>query len=189
MHDQAYIDGVFSGVILNGFECRDDRVPEACLWTIGSLLTASRYAIQHPAQPACSPTSGFHHAGHNFGGGFCTFNGLMVVAAKLIQENPGFKVSVLDCDMHLGDGTEDILNNLPQVFAGQGAAVSNGATGTATVNLRNLGSDRTLVLVDGRRMPYGSPNDPAAAVFRSKTPISAQRVAAMRVKLQLETGE
>ena len=42
--------------------------------------------------------------------------------------------------------TEDLLNNLPQVFAGQGAAVSNGATGTATVNLRNLGADRTLVL-------------------------------------------
>ena len=52
--------------------------------------------------------------------------------------------------------TEDLLNNLPQVFAGQGAAVSNGATGTATVNLRNLGADRTLVLVNGKRLPAGS---------------------------------
>ncbi len=52
---------------------------------------------------------------------------------------------------------EDILNDLPQTVAGQTAFVSNGASGTATVNLRNLGSARTLVLVDGRRLPSGDP--------------------------------
>ena len=52
---------------------------------------------------------------------------------------------------------ENLLNNLPQVFADQGGNVSNGATGTATVNLRNFGATRTLVLVDGRRLPGGSP--------------------------------
>jgi len=56
---------------------------------------------------------------------------------------------------------ENFLNNLPQVFADQGSSVSNGATGTATVNLRGLGADRTLVLVNGRRMPMGSPNSTA----------------------------
>ena len=50
---------------------------------------------------------------------------------------------------------EDLINQLPQAFAAQNATVSNGATGTATVNLRGLGAPRTLVLVDGRRMPYG----------------------------------
>ncbi|MGM9491295.1 TonB-dependent receptor domain-containing protein [Ideonella sp. YS5] len=54
---------------------------------------------------------------------------------------------------------EQLLNNLPQVFADQGGSVSNGATGAATVNLRNLGSNRTLVLVNGRRLPGGSPRD------------------------------
>ena len=34
---------------------------------------------------------------------------------------------------------EDLINNLPQAFADQGGNISNGATGTATVNLRNLG--------------------------------------------------
>lgn len=57
---------------------------------------------------------------------------------------------------------ESLMNNLPQVFADQGGAVSNGATGTATVNLRNLGSTRTLVLVNGRRLPQGSPLSTAA---------------------------
>ena len=46
---------------------------------------------------------------------------------------------------------EDITNALPQVFAGQGSSVTNGSNGTATVNLRDLGSNRTLVLIDGRR--------------------------------------
>ena len=57
---------------------------------------------------------------------------------------------------------EQLLNNLPQVFAGQGGQVSNGASGTATVNLRNLGPSRTLVLVNGRRLPAGSPREVAA---------------------------
>jgi outer membrane receptor protein involved in Fe transport len=57
---------------------------------------------------------------------------------------------------------EGLLNNLPQVFADYGGSVSNGATGTATVNLRNLGANRTLVLVDGKRLPAGSPRSVAA---------------------------
>jgi outer membrane receptor protein involved in Fe transport len=51
----------------------------------------------------------------------------------------------------------DVLNQLPQAFAEYGQMLSNGATGTATVNLRHLGSDRTLVLIDGRRLPAGDP--------------------------------
>lgn len=53
--------------------------------------------------------------------------------------------------------TENLLYNMPQVFADQGSTVANGASGTATVDLRNLGADRTLVLVNGRRLPAGSP--------------------------------
>ena len=54
---------------------------------------------------------------------------------------------------------EGLLNALPQVFADQGGSVSNGATGIATVNLRNLTPARTLVLINGRRLPAGSPRD------------------------------
>ncbi len=69
-------------------------------------------------------------------------------------------VTVIDAQTIKVDGlrsVENLLNNLPQVFADQGGNVSNGASGTATVNLRNLGSDRTLVLVNGRRLPAGTP--------------------------------
>src|SRR5947208_3121215 len=50
---------------------------------------------------------------------------------------------------------EDFLTNLPQVFEAQSSILSNGASGTATVDLRYLGASRTLVLVDGRRLPAG----------------------------------
>ncbi|MDB5693815.1 MAG: TonB-dependent receptor [Alphaproteobacteria bacterium] len=58
--------------------------------------------------------------------------------------------------------TEDLLNALPQVTASQAGNVSNGSTGTATVNLRNLGTTRTLVLINGRRMVPGDPTSSAA---------------------------
>jgi iron complex outermembrane recepter protein len=50
---------------------------------------------------------------------------------------------------------EDLLQSLPQVFAAQNSTVSNGSSGTATVDLRYLGPQRTLVLIDGRRMSAG----------------------------------
>jgi iron complex outermembrane recepter protein len=50
---------------------------------------------------------------------------------------------------------EDVLNNLPMVFAGMNSTTSNGNDGTATIDLRGLGSQRTLVLVNGRRLGPG----------------------------------
>ncbi|HEX5262862.1 MAG TPA: TonB-dependent receptor, partial [Phenylobacterium sp.] len=54
---------------------------------------------------------------------------------------------------------EDITNSLPQVFAGQGSSITNGATGAATINLRGLGPNRTLVLIDNRRLMPGDPTN------------------------------
>ncbi|MGE5235074.1 MAG: TonB-dependent receptor [Acidobacteriota bacterium] len=54
---------------------------------------------------------------------------------------------------------EDLLQTLPQVFASQNSTVSNGATGTATVDLRYLGSVRTLVLIDGKRQVPGDTHE------------------------------
>jgi iron complex outermembrane recepter protein len=51
---------------------------------------------------------------------------------------------------------EDILNNLPMVFAGMNSTTSNGADGTASIDLRGLGNQRTLTLVDGLRLGPGA---------------------------------
>ncbi len=57
---------------------------------------------------------------------------------------------------------EDLINNLPQAVAEQTSQVSNGSTGIATANLRGLGSQRTLVLIDGKRLMPGDPTQPSA---------------------------
>src|SRR3546814_6528024 len=52
---------------------------------------------------------------------------------------------------------EDYLRDIPQAVAAWGSATNNGNEGAATVDLRNLGEERTLVLVDGKRfVPYDS---------------------------------
>jgi iron complex outermembrane recepter protein len=60
--------------------------------------------------------------------------------------------------------TEDLINSLPQVFASQGSDVSNGASGTATVDLRGLGSKRNLVLINGKRLQAGDTANPVADI-------------------------
>ena len=59
---------------------------------------------------------------------------------------------------------EDILNILPSIFVAQTSEVANGATGTGTLDLRGLGSNRTLVLLDGKRLPFGSASSSAANI-------------------------
>jgi outer membrane receptor protein involved in Fe transport len=52
---------------------------------------------------------------------------------------------------------EDAVAQLPQVFMDQSSGQSIESEGTATVQLRNLGVSRTLVLIDGKRLPISSP--------------------------------
>ena len=72
---------------------------------------------------------------------------------------------VTNQDVKLSGATrvEDVLNSLPSVQANQSSGVSNGATGTAYVDLRDLGPKRTLVLINGRRLLPGDPNSAAQA--------------------------
>ncbi|MCM2329350.1 MAG: TonB-dependent receptor, partial [Lysobacter sp.] len=89
--------------------------------------------------------------------------GTRVPSPNVESVSPISVISADDIKLEGVRNVENLLNNLPQVFADQGGNVSNGASGTATVNLRNLGADRTLVLVNGRRLPAGSPRGPYAA--------------------------
>ena len=50
---------------------------------------------------------------------------------------------------------EDVLNTMPQIETAQTAFKSNGATGTSSLDLRGLGEERTLVLMNGRRLQPG----------------------------------
>lgn len=59
---------------------------------------------------------------------------------------------------------EDLTNSLPQISAAQTSEQSNGATGTSQLDLRGLGAQRTLSLIDGRRLPYGSSSSSAVNI-------------------------
>lgn len=92
---------------------------------------------------------------------------IVVTGSRIPQPNmssisPVTQITSQDIKAQGVTRVEDMINALPQAFAAQGANISNGASGTATVSLRGLGSARTLVLIDGRRMTPGSPIAPAA---------------------------
>jgi acetoin utilization deacetylase AcuC-like enzyme len=110
-HDRQYVDDVLSLKVPNGFGTMSGEVAASLPYTSGALLTAARWVLSVGGAVA-APVSGFHHACWAHGGGFCTFNGLMVTAMALQGERPGLRVGILDYDYHYGNGTNDILRRL-----------------------------------------------------------------------------
>ncbi len=109
-HDPKFVARVCSLGEPNGFgDCRPD-VLQQVLYANGAFVQASHRA--RDVGVAFAPVSGFHHAGYNFTGGFCTFNGLMVAAQSLLQRDDTQKVLILDFDGHFGNGTQDIIETL-----------------------------------------------------------------------------
>ena len=78
-------------------------------------------------------------------------------SANVVSSSPISQVTSEEFEFSGNVRAEDLVNDLPQVFPGQTSTDSNGATGTATVSLRGLGPQRTLVLMNGRRLVMGSP--------------------------------
>ncbi|TCU61841.1 TonB-dependent receptor-like protein [Novosphingobium sp. PhB57] len=89
--------------------------------------------------------------------------GSRIVAPNQASIAPITTVTSQDIQLQGTTRTEDLLNSLPQVVAGQSSGLANGATGTATVDLRGLGPSRTLVLINGRRLMTGDPNSTTSA--------------------------
>lgn len=84
--------------------------------------------------------------------------GTRIPSPTLEGPSPVSVISAEDISIEGTRNVESMLNNMPQVFADQNSTIVNGASGTATVNLRGLGPNRTLVLMNGRRLPMGSVN-------------------------------
>jgi outer membrane receptor protein involved in Fe transport len=123
-----------------------------------ALLTATAAAVAGPVYAADQ-----------------TIQEVVVTGSRIAQPNlettsPVTQVTAEDVITQGVTKIEDLVNQLPQAFAAQNGTVSNGATGTATVNLRGLGPSRTLVLIDGRRMPYGGVTPSSAASDLNQIP-------------------
>jgi outer membrane receptor protein involved in Fe transport len=88
--------------------------------------------------------------------------GSRIARRGLISPSPVTTVGQAEAQKQGTISVEELLNNQPAVTSGWVSEVSNGATGTATVDLRSLGPQRTLVLINGRRMGIGDPLLPVA---------------------------
>lgn len=116
LHNPAYVDAFLSGdgkwAVSNQLGCSED-IRNGVLESVAGTLEASRLAVREPARRvSASISQGFHHAEYDEGGGYCTFNGLALVA----QELPDSKVFVLDCDEHQGNGTKSFTERLPNLY-------------------------------------------------------------------------
>ncbi len=118
----------------------------------------------------------------------------VVVTGSRIQPNPNdisispiVSVTALEIAQTGLVRTEDLLNNLPQVVAENSSGQSISSVGTATVSLRGLGSQRTEVLIDGRRMAPGGAY-PGGGLSTSGSPDINQIPAAMIQRVDVLTG-
>ena len=74
------------------------------------MIAASEYAIRN-REVVCSPSSGSHHSGVDFGAGYCTVNSLLVAAMVMKKMGLVNKVALLDADRHIGDGSDQIIKH------------------------------------------------------------------------------
>jgi acetoin utilization deacetylase AcuC-like enzyme len=121
-HDPAFVRGVLGGELPNGFGNTSPDVARSLPYTTGAMIAATRAALATGC--ACAPVSGFHHAQYDCAGGYCTFNGLVIASQLLLGSGELERVLILDCDMHYGDGTDEILERL-----GQQGSITNATFG------------------------------------------------------------
>ena len=87
--------------------------------------------------------------------------GSRIVKQDFISNSPVATVEAIQFERTGVINTEDLLNTLPQTVAGLTSTSNNPGNGTASIDLRGLGANRTLVLVNGRR---AQPNGAAGIV-------------------------
>lgn len=109
-HSPSYVRDVLDCRACNGFGHMLPEVAASLPYTSGAMIDAARTAVTEGV--AVAPVSGFHHACYDHGGGYCTFNGLIVAAQVLRRERVVRRVGILDFDKHYGNGTVDICRQL-----------------------------------------------------------------------------
>jgi acetoin utilization deacetylase AcuC-like enzyme len=82
--------------------------------SVGGTLGAAGHAFGHGI--GMNLGGGTHHAGRDFARGYCLFNDVAVTVARLRAEGRARRALVVDCDVHQGDGTAQILGPDPEAF-------------------------------------------------------------------------
>lgn len=77
-------------------------------------IDGCRYAFENGV--AFNVAGGTHHAGSNWGEGFCLLNDQAIAANYLLDSELAKSILIIDLDVHQGNGTAEIFENEPRVF-------------------------------------------------------------------------
>lgn len=118
-HDPEYVRRVLQGELTDvelkriGFPWSEKMV-ERSRRSSGATLAAARTALTEKI--SINLAGGTHHAMRNAGEGFCVFNDAAVTVLTLQHEGLIRKALIVDCDVHQGNGTAEILGQDPNCF-------------------------------------------------------------------------
>ncbi|MEM3627421.1 MAG: histone deacetylase [Candidatus Bathyarchaeia archaeon] len=120
VHSKGYVDLIFRlAEQKKPYDIETPVSPEildAALLIVGGAIQCGEAIYETKASRAVSIGGGYHHAGRNYGGGFCLFNDIAVLVEHL-RANRGVKrFLILDYDVHFGNGTSDIYYRDPTVL-------------------------------------------------------------------------
>jgi acetoin utilization deacetylase AcuC-like enzyme len=119
VHDRGYLGRVMAGrlspdeVRRIGFPWSRELV-ERSLRSTGAAVDAAAAALDDGI--GASLAGGTHHAGSDWGEGYCVFNDTAVAAREMQARGVVRRVLILDCDVHQGNGTAEIFSGDPSVF-------------------------------------------------------------------------
>ena len=116
-HDPYYVDNFLNGKLSDkeikriGLTPWTPKLIPRTLRLMGGAIAALNHVIENGGI-AGNMAGGTHHAHYDFGSGYCIFNDLAVCALLALQKHNYERVAILDLDVHQGDGTATILQNI-----------------------------------------------------------------------------
>jgi len=119
VHDPRYVEAVSTGALTAqaqrriGFPWSPGMV-ERSRRSVGATLAACRAALA--AGVGITLAGGTHHAGTDWGEGYCVFNDAAVAIRVLQREGAITRALVVDTDVHQGNGTAAIFQGDDGVF-------------------------------------------------------------------------
>lgn len=120
VHDKDYVNLIFRLAKENRpYDLETPVSPqilEATLLIIGGAIVTGKALHEGRIGRAIALGCGYHHAGKNYGGGFCLFNDIAVLVESLREKRGLNRILILDHDVHFGNGTSDIYYEDPNIL-------------------------------------------------------------------------